>query len=65
MKVSLERTITDHVTHRNYNIYRREDGKFWVLGTPTNPGDATAENIFKRTVDTRQEALDLCTRTRP
>lgn len=60
MKVQLEYTVADYVTHRRYNIYRREDGKFWVLVTPTNPRNATSENVLKFVRDTRQEAFELC-----
>lgn len=51
VKVSLERTVTDHVAHRRYNIYRREDGKYWVLATPTNPARATRDNVKEYVVD--------------
>lgn len=51
MKVHLERTVTDHVAGRRYNIYRREDGKSWVLITPTNPRAATDENVFEFVLD--------------
>lgn len=60
MKVELERTITDHDAHRRFNIYRREDGKYWVLATPTNPWAATGENVFAFVRETRGEALALC-----
>jgi hypothetical protein len=65
VKVKLERTIADHDTHRRYNIYRREDGKFYVLATPADPFRATDENVSEFVCDTRQEALALCTLTRP
>jgi hypothetical protein len=65
VKVSLERTITDHVAQRRYRIYRREDGRFWVLAVPTNPYRATAENVCEFVLDSRVEALELCTLTRP
>lgn len=65
MKVTLERTITDHVACRRYSLYRREDGKFWVLATPTNPDRATADNVDEFVLETRQEALTLCTMLRP
>lgn len=65
MKVHLERTITDHVARRRYNLYRRKDGKYWVLATPSDPGLATADNVNEFVLDTRQEALMLCVGTRP
>jgi hypothetical protein len=60
MKVKLERTIADHTAHRKHSIYRQEDGRYFVLITPTNPWDATAENVHRHVVDTRAEALALC-----
>lgn len=60
MKVTLERTVTDHTAHRRFNIYRREDGRYFVLATPANPGDATSGNVVESVVDTRAEALALC-----
>lgn len=60
MKVKLERTITDHTAGRKCNIYRQEDGKYYVLVTPTNPWRATAENVSHSVVDTYEEALALC-----
>jgi hypothetical protein len=60
VKVKLERTVTDHLSHRRYSIYRREDDRFFVLGVPTNPWAATSENVYESVVDTFDEALALC-----
>lgn len=64
MNVALERTVTDHVARRRFNIYRRADGRFWVLATPTNPYAATADNVVEFTCDTRAEALAWIEATR-
>ena len=63
MKVKLERTVIDHATHQRYNIYLQEDGKYFILSTPTNPWDATAENVLEVTVDTYEEAVALASRS--
>lgn len=60
MRVHLERTVVDHVARRRFNIYRRDDGRFFVLVTPTNPWRATDENVREVVCDTRAEALALC-----
>jgi hypothetical protein len=55
MKVKLERTVTDHATRRQYNVYKREDGKYWVLATPTSPYWATHENVSEFVLDSPRQ----------
>ena len=60
MRVTLERTVIDHVEGQRVNVYRREDDRYWVLFTPTDPSLATAANVYERVCNTRDEAFALC-----
>jgi hypothetical protein len=55
MKVHLWRTVTDHATRRRYSVYKREDGRYWVLATPTNPYWATHENVAEFVLDSPRQ----------
>ena len=62
MKVTLERTIIDQTRSRHYNIYRREDARYWVLITPSNPWNSAVGTVSEHVVDTWQEAVALAAR---
>lgn len=55
MKVHLHRTVTDHATSRSYYVYKREDGKYRVVATPTDPGQRTPENVMEFVLDSPRQ----------
>lgn len=55
MKVHPFRTGTDEVTRRRYNVYKREDGKYWVLVTLTNPDRVTHAGVMDFVLDSPRQ----------
>jgi len=58
--VTLQYSITDLVRRRRYTLYRRADGRYWLLTTPLNPYAATVDNVEMIVVDTLAEARERC-----